>query len=61
MTIVEIIGVIGVKVTYPQQADNGALERTVTIYTSDGNDCTIVLVTPPDTPELPVDIETPTA
>jgi hypothetical protein len=54
-------GAIGVKVSYSRAiGTRGAQKRTITIYTTSGVDWTIDLVTPPETPEFPVDVETPT-
>ena len=55
-----IVDVVGIKISYSWQADHGAQKRKMTIYAKDGNDCVIDLVTPMDTPEFPVDVETPT-
>ena len=55
-----IVGVTGIKISYPTPTDDGGHQRAITIYTEDGSDLVIFVVTSPDTPELPVDVETPT-
>jgi hypothetical protein len=57
-----IVDVIGVKVSYPRAiGTRGAQKLTITIYTKGSPDFVIDLVTPPETSEFPVDVETPTA
>lgn len=55
-----ITNVIGVKITFPLQTSQSGQTRTIEIYTIDGNCRVFELTSPPNTMNMPIDIETPT-